>query len=58
MSESNSKNENNSLAHISVFEQRAYIKINTICCKTATEIHAALYEVCEMDTMDHSLIQR
>lgn len=33
-------------------EQRAYIKIETIRGETVAEIHSALCEVCEMDTMD------
>ncbi|KAL4154328.1 hypothetical protein QTP88_000207 [Uroleucon formosanum] len=39
MCESDNESENNSSAHISVFEQRAYIKIETIRGKTVPEIH-------------------
>jgi len=46
MCESDNESENNSSAHVSVFEQRAYIKIETIRGKTVPEIHAALNEVC------------
>ncbi|VVC29804.1 Transposase, type 1 [Cinara cedri] len=44
MCESDNESENNSSAHISVFEQRAYIKIETIRGKTVPEIHASLNE--------------
>jgi len=50
--------ENNSTAHISVLEQRAYIKIQTIHGKTVPEIHAELNEVCGTDTVDRSTVQR
>lgn len=43
MSESDNESEN-WLAHISVFEQRAYIEIETIGGKTVPEIHATLNE--------------
>ncbi|VVC34278.1 Ribonuclease H-like domain [Cinara cedri] len=56
--ESNNESENNSSAHISIFEQRAYIKIETIRGKTVPEIHAALNEVCGTDTVDRSTVQR
>ncbi|VVC24343.1 Hypothetical protein CINCED_3A013063 [Cinara cedri] len=58
MCESDNESENNSSAHISVFEQRAYIKIETIRGKTVPEIHAALNEVCGTDTVDRSTMQR
>ncbi|VVC45370.1 Hypothetical protein CINCED_3A020214 [Cinara cedri] len=58
MCESDNESENNSSAHISVFEQRAYIKIETIRGKTVPEIHAALNEVCGTDTVDRSTVQR
>jgi len=49
---------NNSSAHVTVFEQRAYIEIETIRGKTVPEIHATLNEVCETDTVDRSSVQR
>ncbi|KAI4466432.1 mariner mos1 transposase-like protein [Holotrichia oblita] len=52
MSEGDNDSENKSSAHISVLEQRAYIKIETI-----PEIHAALNEACGMDTVDRSTVQ-
>ncbi|VVC33476.1 Ribonuclease H-like domain [Cinara cedri] len=58
MCESDNESENNSPAHISVFEQRAYIKTETIIGKTVPEIHAALNEVCGTDTVDRSTVQR
>ena len=58
MCESDNESENNSSAHISVFEQRAYIKIETIRGKTVPEIHATLNEVCGTDTVDPSMVQR
>lgn len=58
MCESDYKSENNSAAHISVFEQRACIKIETIHCKTVPEIRAALNEVCGTDIVDRSAVQR
>ncbi|KAF0753313.1 histone-lysine N-methyltransferase SETMAR-like [Aphis craccivora] len=58
MCESDNESENNSSAHVSVFEQRAYIKIETIRGKTVPEIHAALNEVCGTDTVDRSTVQR
>lgn len=58
MCESDNESENNSSAYIYVFEQRAYIKIETICGKTVPEIHAALNEVCGTDTVDRSTVQR
>ncbi|VVC42113.1 Hypothetical protein CINCED_3A015308 [Cinara cedri] len=58
MCESDNESVNNSSVHISVFEQRAYIKIETIRGKTVPEIHAALNEVCGTDTVDRSTVQR
>lgn len=58
MSEGDNDSENKSSAHISVLEQRAYIKIETIRGKTVPEIHAALNEACGMDTVDRSTVQR
>ncbi|KAK9686062.1 hypothetical protein QE152_g37494 [Popillia japonica] len=58
MSEGDNDSENKSSAHISVLEQRAYIKIETIRGKTVPEIHAALNEACGMDTADRSTVQR
>ena len=39
-------------------DQRAYIKIETLCGKTATEIHISLMEVCGVGTVDRSTISR
>jgi hypothetical protein len=50
--ESDYESKNNSSAHISVFEQRAYIKIETIHGKTILEIHVMLNYAYEMDTVD------
>jgi len=33
-------------------DQRAYIKIETLCGKTPTEIHSSLMEVCGVETVD------
>jgi transposase len=37
---------------------RAYIKIETLCGKTPTEIHSSLTEVCGVETVDQSTISR
>ena len=37
-------------------DQCAYIKIETICRKTPTEIHSSLMEVCGVETVDRSTI--
>lgn len=58
MCESDYENEKHSSARIIVFEQRAYIKIETIRSKTVSEIHAALNEACETDTVGRSTVQR
>ncbi|KAK9731604.1 hypothetical protein QE152_g13460 [Popillia japonica] len=58
MSESDNDSENKSSAHISVLEQRAYIKIETIRGKSVPEIHATLNEACGIDTVDRSTVQR
>jgi len=58
MTDSDYINENNSSANISVFEQCAYIKIETIRGKTVSEIHAALNEVCGIYTVDLNTVQR
>lgn len=55
MSEINYRNENNCLTHISVFEQRAYIKIEAIHGKTVPEIHTELNTVCGTDTLDYGM---
>jgi len=33
-------------------DQREYIKIETLCGKTPTEIHSSLMEVCGVETVD------
>jgi len=50
--------ENNSSSNISVFEQCAYIRIETIRGKTVSEIHNALNEVCGIYTVDLNTVQR
>lgn len=57
MSESDSESENNSPAHISVLEQRAYINIKTIRGKTVPGIYATLSEVYGMSTVNRSTMQ-
>jgi len=39
-------------------DQRVYIKIETLCRKTPTEIHSSLMEVCGVETVDRSTISR
>ena len=39
-------------------DQRAYIKIETLCGKTTTEIYSSLMEVCGVETVDRSTISR
>ena len=39
-------------------DQRAYIKIETLCGKTATEIHDSRMEVCAVEIVDKSTISR
>ena len=39
-------------------DQRAYIKIETLCGKIPTEIHSSLMEVCGVETVDRSTISR
>jgi len=40
------------------YDQRAYIKIETLHGKTPTEIHSLLMEVCGVETVDRSTISR
>jgi len=40
------------------YDQRAYIKIETLRRKTPTEIHSSLMEVCGVETVDRSTISR
>jgi len=37
-------------------DQRSYIKIETLRGKTPTEIHSALHEVCDEQTVDRSTV--
>jgi len=39
-------------------DQCAYIKIETLCRKTPTEINSLLMEVCGVETVDRSTISR
>jgi len=39
-------------------DQRAYIKMETLCGKTPTEIHSSLMEVCGVETVGRSTISR
>lgn len=52
MCENEYKSENSSLANIYVFEQRMYIKTETIRRKSVLEVHAALNEVYGTDTVN------
>lgn len=43
---------------VTIDEQRAYIKIETLRGKTSTEIHSALSDVCGELTVNHSTVSR
>jgi hypothetical protein len=43
---------------VTVGDQRSYIKIETLRGQTPTEIHIALREVCDEQTMDRSTVSR
>lgn len=43
---------------ISMFKQGVYVKIKKLCCKTLLKIYNVLNELCGMDTVDCSTVQR
>lgn len=46
------------MERVTVEEQRAYIKIETLRGKTSTEIHRALQEACQESSLDRSTVSR
>ena len=43
---------------VSIWDQRSYIKIDTLSDKNPKEIHGALSEVCGEFTVDRSMVSR
>ena len=41
---------------VNISDQRSYIKIETLCSKSPTEIHGALSEVCDEFIVDSSTV--
>ena len=58
MSDSPARDVDNPSGHVTVLEQRAYIKIETLRGKSVAEINHALIEVCGEHTVDRSTISR